>query len=70
MAIWLQHVLAGVLVAGALSFVGWQSFQSLRGKKSKIGSCCAKGCSAHVPANKPAAEKIHFLPVEMLGRKK
>ena len=80
MPLWTQHLLVILLVAGCLSLVGWQAFQSLRGRKSKLGQCCAKGCS---PDPQPAqtqtqtqtqtatqTEKIHFMPAEMLTRRK
>ena len=69
MALWVQHLLVLALVASCIGYVGWQAAQSLYGKKSRLGSCCAKGC----PPVRSAAtntEKIHFLPVEMLRRKR
>jgi len=73
MALWLQHLLVLLLVVGCLAWVAWQAVQSLRGRASRIGSCCAKGCSPNEPpkTDKPAAapasgEKIVFLPVESL----
>ena len=72
MPLWLQHLLVLLLVAGCVTWVAWQGIQSLRGRASRIGSCCAKGCSPAEPArsDKPAApasgEKIVFLPVESL----
>jgi len=69
MAIWLQHLLVLVLVTACVGYVGWQAARSLYGKKSRLGSCCAKGCAAAKPAA-AATEKIHFLPVEMLRRKR
>lgn len=68
MTLWLQNLIVLFAVAGCLGFVGRQAFQSLRGRKSKIGSCCAKGCSASAPPAGKLAERIVFLPVEMLGR--
>jgi hypothetical protein len=52
-----------------VGYVGWQAARSLYGKKSRLGSCCAKGCAAAKPAA-ATTEKIHFLPVEMLRRKR
>jgi hypothetical protein len=69
MPLWLQHTLALTLVACCLIFCAWQAYRSLAGKRSKLGSCCAKGCPTP-PAPHPTAEKIHFLPVEMLRRKR
>ena len=69
MSIWLQHLLVLALVAACIGYVGWQAARSLYGKRSRLGSCCAKGCA---PAKSASAtsEKIHFLPVEMLRRKR
>jgi hypothetical protein len=70
MPIWSQHLLVLLLVAGCLLLVGWQTFQSLLGRKSRIGSCCAKGCPPvdQKPAQK--TERTHFLPADMLVRRK
>jgi hypothetical protein len=68
MPIYLQHLLVLTLVALCLGYTSWQGLRSLVGKKSRLGSCCAKGCAASKPSS--ATEKIHFLPVEMLRRKR
>ena len=66
-----QHLLVLALVLACATFVGWQSVQSLRGKKSRVGSCCAKGCSETAkPRVAKEGERIVFMPVEMLARKK
>jgi hypothetical protein len=69
MAIWLQHLVVLCLVGTCLAYTTYQGVRSLRGKKSRLGSCCAKGCAATKPAA-ATTEKIHFLPVEMLRRKR
>lgn len=69
MPLWLQHTLVLTVVALCLAYASYQGFRTLRGRKSRLGSCCAKGCAASAPAN-PAADKIHFLPVEMLRKKR
>ena len=68
MPMWLQHLLVLIAVAGCLVFVGRQAFQALRGRKSRLGQCCAKGCGAVPPPNQPKTERVVFFPVEMLGR--
>jgi len=65
-----QHILVLLLVAGCLSWVGYQAFQSLRGRKSRVGSCCAKGCDAAASPKKPAGERIVFIPSDALRRRK
>jgi hypothetical protein len=69
MANWLQHLLVLALVGLCVAYTTFQAIRSLRGKKSRLGSCCAKGCAAAKPAA-ATTEKIHFLPVEMLRRKR
>jgi hypothetical protein len=69
MPLWLQHLLVLSLVAVCLGYTSWQGLRSLVGKKSRLGSCCAKGCAANKPAE-TTTEKIHFLPVEMLRKKR
>jgi len=82
----IQHLIVLVLVGTCLGVVTFQAFSTLKGKKSKLGSCCSKGCgvertnpnsslalsktriSGAEPATK--SERIVFLPVEMLGRRK
>ena len=67
MVLWQQHLLVGLLVAACATLVGVQAVRTLRGKKSKLGSCCAKGCDPEPNPNpKPASPQVHFLPVEML----
>ena len=70
MTLWLQNLLVLVAVCGCSGFVLWQSVQSLRGKKSKVGSCCAKGCSDTAKAKPPAGQRIVFMPAELLARRK
>ena len=57
------------LVAGCLAWVAWQAFRTLRGRRSKVGSCCATGCAP--PAEpKKSSDRVVFLPVEMLTRRR
>ena len=68
MPLWLQHTLALLIVAGALFVVLRQLVFFFRGRKSRLGSCCAKGCTPPQNASdKP--ERVIFLPVEMLNRR-
>jgi hypothetical protein len=68
-----QHIVALTIVAGCLGYVGWQGVQTFRGKRSRVGSCCARGCDpqrqggdAATPTAK--APQIVYIPVDMLGR--
>ena len=68
MPLWLQHTLALLIVAGALLVVLRQLLSFFRGRKSRLGSCCAKGCTPPEAANSKS-ERVVFLPVEMLARR-
>ena len=70
MQLWLQNLIVFTAVLGCLAFVGRQAFQSLRGRKSRMGNCCSKGCSPASPSSAKPAERIVFMPVEMLSRRK
>lgn len=64
----LQHLLVLLLVGGCFAFVAVQGYKSLMGKRSKIGSCCAKGCAPEEPAaaKTTAANRVLFYPSDML----
>ena len=68
MAMWFQHLLVLLAVAGCLGFVARQGLRTFAGRKSKFGSCCAKGCDAGAP--KPDAQRVVFLPTDMLTIKR
>jgi hypothetical protein len=70
MHLWLQNLIVFTAVLSCLAFVGRQAFQSLRGRKSKMGNCCSKGCTPATPSAGSPAERIVFMPVEMLSRRK
>jgi len=69
MPLWTQHLLVLTLVAACLAYTIFQGARSLGGKKSRLGSCCSKGCPP-VKAGGSNSEKIHFLPVEMLRKRR
>ena len=75
MAMWLQHLLVLVAVAAAAVVIVRQAIGTLRAGKGGFGSCCAKGCSAHLaqqPKDSRAkpGERVVFLPVESLSRRR
>ena len=71
MALWAQHLLVLTIVAACVAWSGWQGIQSLWGKRSRMGSCCSRGCAAAgVGAKKPGVERIVIVPVEALRRRK
>jgi hypothetical protein len=64
-----QHLLVILVVCGSAAFVLRQGFLSLKGRKSKLGSC--GNCnSCGTPAATPKAAPVQFLPVEALLKKK
>jgi hypothetical protein len=67
----LQHIVALSLVAICLGYAAWQGMRAFSGKRSRVGSCCATGCSATKPTpnGAPAAPKIAYIPISMLSRK-
>jgi len=69
MPFWFQHLLVLTLVAACLAYTTLQGVRSLRGKKSRLGSCCAKGCGPSKPAS-ATTERIHFLPSDMLRKRR
>jgi hypothetical protein len=73
MPLWLQHLLVLLIVAACVAFVARQMVRTFRLKKSKLGACCAKGCDAGAagaePAKTAAAERVVFMPVEMLRKR-
>jgi hypothetical protein len=68
MSLWLQNLLVLLLVAACVGVVGVQAVRTLRGKKSKLGSCCAKGCEPAPPASSSAG-RVHFMPADMLRKR-
>ncbi|HEY7118506.1 MAG TPA: hypothetical protein VH475_18090 [Tepidisphaeraceae bacterium] len=69
MPLWLQHLLVFTLVGACCVYIGWQAVRSLWGKRSRLGSCCAKGCSSAQSAAS-STQKIHFLPADMLRKRR
>lgn len=69
MPLWLQHLLVITTVALCVGFTAYQAWQSLNGKQSKVGSCCAKGCSSQQAAQQ-GGQKIHFLPSNLLRKRR
>ena len=70
MPLWLQHLLVLALVAGAAVVIVRQAVATLRAGKGGFGSCCAKGCQTQPPRDASPAERVVFLPVESLTRRR
>ena len=53
----------------AITVIARQLYAALLGRRSKLGSCCSKGCASQTPSDK-AAPKTAFIPSErLIGRK-
>jgi hypothetical protein len=65
MPMWVQHAVVIAAVAGCIGVAAVQAVRSLQGRKSGLGSCCAKGCDPQ-----PKASKTVFFPSEMLIKRK
>ncbi len=65
-----QNLAVIVIVGLCIAYAGWQLIQAFRGRKSKLGSCCAKGCTstAETKTTTPQAAPVQFLPLANLGR--
>lgn len=72
MSLLLQHILALSIVALCVGYAGWQGVRAIRGKRSRVGSCCATGCEKAGPSTDaaPAGPRIVYLPVSMLSRRR
>jgi hypothetical protein len=64
-----QNLAVLLIVGGCAGYVLWQVVKAFRGRNSKLGSCCARGCApaSPDPAAKPAP--IHFIPLANIGIK-
>lgn len=70
MPLWLQHVLVISLALVCVGLVVRQLVGTLRGGKTVLGKCCAKGCEAGEKNEEKQGERVVFMPVEMLGKRK
>ncbi|MGD1278450.1 MAG: hypothetical protein ABR964_14660 [Tepidisphaeraceae bacterium] len=67
---WLQYLLVVLAVTACAAYLLRQAWLILAGRRSRLGSCCAKGCGAQQAPQSASTQRIVFLPVEMLARKK
>ncbi len=64
-----QNIIAISISLASVVYLGWGAFVTLTGKKSKLGSCCAKGCGGQ-PVDKKTEPQVQFLPIDLLTRRK
>ena len=61
-----QNLIVLTLVAACGGWAAWQGVKAVAGKKSRLGSCCSKGCST---PEKTQGPKTQFLPADLLKRR-
>jgi hypothetical protein len=69
----LQHIFVLLIAGACVAFIARQAFKTLTLRRSKLGACCSKGCDAGEQTAKTqqaTTERVQFLPVEMLSRKR
>ena len=73
MALWAQNLVVAIAIAACAALVLWQGVRALRGKPGALSGCgTCKSCRPAAPSNGNSgkAERIVFLPVEMLARRR
>lgn len=66
-----QHLIVLSVVAGCLFYVGRGFVRTLGAKRTQFGKCCATGCAVpNEPTAKRQGERLVFLPVESLRRRR
>lgn len=63
-----QHGLVLALVAACAAYALWQMVRALRAGQGKWGGCCSRGCAGE--RSKAVGERVVFVPVEMLSRRR
>jgi hypothetical protein len=70
MSVAAQHVIVALIALACVTYVAWQAFKTLTLRRGKLGACCAKGCDAGQEKRPTDAQRVQFLPIEMLSRKR
>ena len=73
MSLALQHLLVLMIVGSAFAFVAWHALRALRGKSSRVGSCCTRGCGQKTePQQRTPSdrERVVFIPSESLIKRR
>ena len=63
-----QDAIAILLVACCVAYVAYQLLRTVRAGNGKAGSCCSKGCDAHVAPT--VAARVQFIDAGALRRKR
>ena len=72
MPLWAQHLLVLLIVAACVAYVLRGMVRTLRGKKSKLGACCARGCEPQQTQSAASGSKtppVHFFPADALRKR-
>jgi hypothetical protein len=71
MPLWTQNLVVVLAVLGCVSFIAWQGFLSLRGRKSKLNGCgSCKTCGTTTATEpKPAQQRLQIIPADLLRRR-
>jgi hypothetical protein len=65
MPLWTQHLLVILLITACVALLARQVYRFYRGRST--GTCCSTGCAANP---EPPQPKAHFLPRDMLTRRR
>jgi hypothetical protein len=72
MPLWTQNLVVVLAVLGCVSFIAWQGFLSLRGRKSKLngcGTCSSCGTIAQTEAKPVTGARVQIIPADLLRRR-
>jgi hypothetical protein len=71
MPLWTQNLVVVLAVLGCVSFIAWQGFLSLRGRKSKLNGCgSCNSCGTTRTETKPATSaRVQIIPADLLRRR-
>lgn len=68
MPMWLQNLLAILIVAAAAAVILADGLRRLLGKRSQLGNCCSRQCPLR--EDDRAGRRVGFVPLESLFRKR
>jgi len=72
MPVWTQNLVVVLAVLGCVSFIAWQGFLSLRGRKSKLngcGSCSSCGTMTQTKSKPASTARVQIIPADLLRRR-
>jgi hypothetical protein len=72
MPLWLQNLAVAIAVLACATFIGWQAYRALQGKRSKLagcGTCKSCGTEDAKKTTAPSDQRVAIIPLEMLARR-